>query len=101
MKKRFRTLVALCAGILFIGLGAGQGLAASGNNGTPSNPSKPSVPKDGLHRDGTAFVKESKITQADRQAAADRAKAQGFMAPMVDYSVTPGGTTQINRGAQK
>lgn len=80
MKKRFRTLVALCAGILFIGLGVSQGLAAGMNNG---NPSKPSVPKDGLHRDGTAFVKESRITQVDRQAAAERAKAKGFKAPMV------------------
>lgn len=72
MKKRYRSLLAIFAGILLLGLGAGQGLAA---NATKNNQS---LPKDGLHRDGSAFVKDSKMIQSDRQAAADRAKAKGF-----------------------
>lgn len=81
MKKRYRRLLALVTGTMLI-LGASQGLAANTNNG------KPPVPKDGLHRDGSAFVKETRITQADRQAAADRAKAKGFVAPMVGAAQT-------------
>lgn len=90
MKKRYRSLIALFAGILFLALGAGQCLAANANKEPQS-----------LHRDGTAFVKESRITQADRQAAADRAKAKGFEAPKAGKSAVPAKTTQNERGAKK
>ena len=94
MKKRYLALLLLLAGTLFFGIGVGQGVAANTNNGH-----KPS-PKDGLHRDGSAFVKEGTITQADRNAAADRAKAKGFV---VGEGVAPS-TSGINTptdGAKK
>jgi hypothetical protein len=52
-----------------------------------------------IHKDGTAFVKESRVTQAERQAAANRAKAKGFVAPKVmDPATTPsdGAPTEQN-----
>ena len=70
MKKVYRTLLVTFTGALLIGLGAGQCLSAN-------------TDKDNLHRDGSAFVKEGRITQADRQAAADRAKSKGFVVPKV------------------
>ena len=73
MKKHTCLMVALITGALLLGLGAAQGLAAPKKDNGQS-----------LHRDGTAFVKESRITQAQRQAAADRAKAKGFKAPALE-----------------
>lgn len=96
MKKLYRTLMALCAGILCIGLGISQGLAAGGDNKV-----KPSVPNDGLHRDGSAFVKESRMTQADREAAADRAKAKGFGLQKTNDAPGTGNVTPANREAEK
>lgn len=70
MKQHLRPVVALTLGGLLLALSATQGLAAPKNEAAQS-----------LHRDGTAFVKETRITQAERQAAAERAKAKGFKAP--------------------
>lgn len=43
-----------------------------------------------INKDGSAYVKENRITQAERQAAANRAKAKGFVAPKVmDPATTP------------
>ena len=60
---------------MLLALSATQGLAAPKNEAAQS-----------LHRDGTAFVKETRITQAERQAAAERAKAKGFKAPVAEES---------------
>ena len=73
MKQHLRPVVALTLGGLLLALSATQGLAAPKNEAAQS-----------LHRDGTAFVKETRITQAERQAAADRAKAKGFKAPALE-----------------
>ena len=82
MKKFYRAILIIFAGTLVIGLGGG-GQCLSAN--TDKDPS--------LHRDGSAFVKEGRITQADRQAAADRAKAKGFVAPKVGKPTEPGKNT--------
>lgn len=81
MKKFYRALLIIFAGTLMIGLGGGQCLSANRDK----DPS--------LHRDGSAFVKEGRITQADRQAAADRAKAKGFVPPKVGKPTEPGKNT--------
>lgn len=94
MKKIYRTIVTVFMGALLIGLGAGQGLAANPGKVDPS-----------LHRDGSAFAKKTKITQADRQAAADRAKAKGFVVPNAGnpegIPAAPGKGTPTERGANK
>ncbi|MBV5328331.1 MAG: hypothetical protein JZU65_11950 [Chlorobium sp.] len=91
MRKRTRTLLAFLAGILFLSLGVGPSLAANKNEAAQS-----------LHKDGSAIssAKQNRITQAQRQAAADRAKAKGLEAPKVE-AATPGDTTQTERGAKK
>ncbi len=43
--------------------------------------------------------KQTRITQAQRQAAADRAKAKGFIAPKIDTAVTPDTTPQAKGGS--
>lgn len=54
-----------------------------------------------VHRDGTAFAKESRVTQADRQAAAKRAKEKGFEAQLVEISTESSLTTEADKGAKK
>ena len=78
MKQHLRPVMALTLGVLLFALSATQGQAAPKNEAAQS-----------LHRDGTEFVKETRITQAERQAVADRAKAKGFKAPAADGGVPP------------
>ncbi len=87
MKKLHRVVVALVAAALCTGLGAGQCLSAD--------------TEQTLHRDGSAFVRESRVTQADRQAAAKRAKAKGFKAQKVGASMKSDKATQTDKGAKK
>lgn len=96
MKKCYRPLIAFFAGTV-LAMGASQALAAGADKNNQS-----------LHRDGTAYVKETRITQADRQAAANRAKAKGFEPPAVEISsepavskASPGQSTQANKGVKK
>ena len=70
MKQQRQTVLALSLGVLLLALSATQGQAAPNNEAAQS-----------LHRDGTEFVKETRITQAERQAVSERAKAKGFKAP--------------------
>lgn len=90
MKKIYRTFLAFLAGALVIGLGAGQGLTANQHEENPS-----------LHRDGSAFVKETRILQTDRQAAANRAKQKGFVAPKAGKATATGQNTEAKGGAKK
>jgi len=90
MKKRYRTLFALFAGALFLSLAAGVGQAANTDKGSQA-----------LHRDGSAFVKESTVLQADRQDAADRARAKGFGVSKRDGSVNSDKITPTDGGAKK
>jgi hypothetical protein len=92
MKKRYYRLLAIFAGVLFLGLTVGQGLAENTDKGKSP---------DGLHRDGTAFIKERKISQTDRQAAADRAKAKGLKAPKKGKVAESDNTTPTDGGAKK
>ena len=97
MKKCNRIALALVAGILTLGLGAGQCLAANPENGNSS------IKKNGpaLSRDGSAISGKNRITQAERQEAAKRAKAKGFVAPALENSTAPVDTTPIEGGAKK
>lgn len=97
MKKCNRTVLILAAGILALGLGPGQSLSANPENGNSA------IQKNGpaLSRDGSAISGKNRITQADRQAAAKRAREKGFVAPALENSTAPVDTTQIERGAKK
>lgn len=97
MKKCNRIVLALVAGILTLGLGAGQSLSANPENGNSS------IQKNGpaLSRDGSAISGKNRITQAERQEAAKRAKAKGFVAPALENSTAPVDTTPIEKGAKK
>ena len=75
MKQQRFTIMVLFLGALLLALSATQGQAAPNNKAGES-----------LHKDGTAFFKEGRITQAERQAAAERAKAKGFKAPVAEES---------------
>jgi hypothetical protein len=90
MKKYYRTLFALIAAVLFLGLGAGQCLAGNAKQGDQK-----------LHRDGSTFVKESRVLQADRQAAADRAKAKGFQPVKVGGPEKASNTAPTKKEAKK
>jgi hypothetical protein len=100
MKKTVCTLSALLAGIMILGLGCGSSFAAQKNEAPPA-----------IHRDGSAVLdattqtdgtalptKMTRITQAQRQAAAKRAKAKGFVIQKVE-TATPDATTQARGGA--
>jgi|GEM_PF-5762590 len=97
MKKSNRAVLFLFAGILTVSLGAGQCLAANTEKGNAS------IQKNGpaLSRDGSAISGKNRITQAERQEAAKRAKAKGFVAPALENSTAPVDTTPIERGAKK
>ena len=91
MKKRYRSLVLLLAGALLAGLSVGPCLAADSGEAT-------------LTRDGTLQTQtksQARITQAQRQAAANRAKAKGFVAPKVGVTTAPGTNPQDTGGSTK
>lgn len=96
MKKSYRTLLALFAGISIIGLGASQCLSANTDE-TPAIQKNHST----LSRDGSAVSQKNRITQAERQAAANRAKAKGFVAPTIEDSTMPVDTTPTKGGPKK
>lgn len=88
MNKYSRPLLAVLAGALVIGLAAGPCLSAQTR---PTNPA--------IHRDGTTTAKQKKITHSDRQAAAKRAKAKGFIAPTIGITTTtPAEAPPTDRG---
>lgn len=97
MKKCNRAVSFLFAGILSLGVGAGQCLAANAENGNSA------IQKNGaaVSRDGSAISGKNRITQADRQAAAKRAREKGLVAPALENSTAPVDTTHIERGAKK
>lgn len=96
MKIRYRTLFILLTGFLSLGIGTGPCQAAAPDKAPPSVQKTDSVP-----RDGSAVSKKNRITQADRDAAAKRAKAKGYKAPTVETLTPPAETTQTKRGVDK
>lgn len=102
MKRYIRSMLVLILGATLLGVGSTQSLAAENNttNGDQNQTSTtntdsqqtPSTVNNknnkALHRDGSAFVKEKRITQADRQAVADRSKAKGMAVPKVGEPAT-------------
>lgn len=131
MKTIQRFFIVLLAGLFAAGLIVDQGLAAdkgqnqeskklsatkkmnrathtdksavSGGNDTDKSAATGGNDTTGaqIHRDGSAYAKESRINQADRQAAAKRAKEKGFEANMVEISTVPAVTTETDMGAKK
>ncbi len=97
MKKCNRAVLALFAGILSLSLWAGQCLSATPEDGNPAIQKNSST----LSRDGSAISGKNRITQAERQAAAKRAREKGFVAPALESSTAPVDTTPIERGAKK
>ena len=97
MKKYNRTVLALVAGVLTLGLGAGQGLSANSENSTQSIQKNSTA----LTTDGSAVAEKTRITQAERQAAAKRSREKGFVAPTLENSKAPVDATQIEGGTKK
>lgn len=75
MKKCYRGLITVFAGAMLLGLSASAGLSADTPDTVPANP-----------------VIQKKVTAAERQAAAKRAAAKGFVVPSKVPSSTPGAT---------
>jgi hypothetical protein len=75
MKRWYRVLVIIMVGVGLVGAGSTLSLAAKKDQVGQVDQVKV---KKTLHRDGSAAAKERRITQADRQAAAARAKAKGM-----------------------
>lgn len=90
MNKYSCPLLAMLAGALVIGLAAGPCLSAQTRQDNPA-----------IHKDGTATAKQKKITQADRQAAANRAKAKGFVAPTIEETATTPADALQTKGGVK
>lgn len=91
MNKYSRMLLTVLTGALVIGLASGPVLSAQ------ARPAKPAI-----HRDGTTATKQKKVTQSDRQAAAKRAKAKGFVVPTIGTTtMAPTGTLQTEGGVKQ
>ena len=83
MKNFYRSLVVLFAATLLVGLGAGHSPAADPGDTNLS------------------MQKQTRVTHAQRQAAADRAKAKGFVVPKIETSAISDDTTPAKGGAKK
>ena len=94
MSTRYRIVLMLLTGVLTLGLWTGQSVAA--NKSTTPPPEETAI-----SRDGTALLKKERITQAERQAAAKRAKEKGFVAQKVGDSAEPAATTESEKGVKK
>lgn len=94
MSTRYRIVLVLLTGFLAFGLWTGQSVAANKTKAPPQE-------KTTISKDGTALIKKDRISQADRQAAAKRAKDKGFVAQKVGDSTEPAVTTETEKGGKK
>lgn len=97
MKTFNYRILPLVAGIFALCLGATPCLSAT------TEKINPSIQKNSpaLSTDGSVASEKTRINQAQRQAAAKRAKEKGFVAPSLEKTNVPVDAPQIEGGAKK
>lgn len=97
MKRYNYASLLIFAGLFFLCLGVNQCLSAT------TEKINPSIQKNSpaLSTDGSVASEKTRINQAQRQAAAKRAKEKGFVAPSLEKTNAPVDAPQNEGGAKK
>jgi len=97
MKRYNYASLLIFTGLFSLCLGASLGLSAT------TEKINPSIQKNtpALSTDGSVTSEKTRITQAQRQAAAKRAKEKGFVAPSLEKTNAPVDAPQNEGGGKK
>lgn len=97
MKRYNYASLLIFAGLFSLGLGVNPCLSAT------KDKINPSIQKNSpaLSTDGSVASEKTRINQAQRQAAAKRAKEKGFVAPSLEKTNAPADTPQNEGGGKK
>lgn len=102
MKKKCRIMLALFVSTLALGALEVVPCLSAGSGDASLELSRDGSAVSAQNQDGSSVTRQStRITQAERQAAADRAAAKGFVPPKVGAATTPGENPQAEGGANK